>query len=275
MSGRLFIVGTPIGNLEDITLRALRVLKEADLIACEDTRRTLKLLNHYGIKNPLLSYHEFNERTRAAQLVKKLKEGLNVALVSDAGMPGISDPGFQAIRASIEEGLPIVPVPGPSAVLAALVISGLPVHRFAFEGFLPERSGARRRLLLELKDEARTLVFFESPRRLKKALQDISEIFGNRKAAIARELTKKFETVYRGFLEELIREMENSAPKGEMVLVIEGNSGPQGFEDLSLPEHVARVMDERKVSRKEAVKIVSSLRGVSKREVYQASLNLP
>jgi len=269
MSGHLYIVGTPIGNLEDITLRALRILKEVDLIACEDTRQTSKLLGHYKIQVPLVSYHEFNERVRSIELIKKLKMGRNIALVSDAGMPGISDPGFQIISSAIKENIPVIPIPGPSAILTALVISGLPTHRFAFEGFLPEKSVARKKHLLLLKDEPRTLIFFESARRLKQSLQDIFEILGNRSIAIAHELTKKFESVDRGSLKEILNRFEGMTIKGEFVLSLSGKTSTENFGDLSIHEHIAQVMIMMGISRLEAIKLVADLRGLSKREVYR------
>jgi 16S rRNA (cytidine1402-2'-O)-methyltransferase len=268
MSGHLYIVGTPIGNLEDITLRALRILKEVDLIACEDTRQTLKLLGHYKIQVPLVSYHEFNERARSTELLKELKRGKNIALVSDAGMPGISDPGFQIISSAIKENIPVIPIPGPSAILAALVTSGLSTHRFAFEGFLPEKSVARKKHLLLLREEPRTLIFFESARRLKQSLQDIFEILGNRSIAIARELTKKFESVDRGTLKEVLSRFEAMTIKGEFVLTISGGTSTESFGDLSIQEHITQVMIMMGISRLEAIKLVADLRGLSKREVY-------
>ncbi|RKY05022.1 16S rRNA (cytidine(1402)-2'-O)-methyltransferase [Candidatus Poribacteria bacterium] len=222
MSGTLYVVATPIGNLEDITLRALRVLREVDLIAAEDTRHTKKLLDHYGIRKPMVSYHEHNERERAEQLVRELKKGKDVALVTDAGTPAISDPGYVLIRRCIEEGVKVVPVPGPSALIAALCVSGLPVHRFAFEGFLPHKGGKRRNKLEELKDEERTLIFYESPHRLLKTLKDMLEILGDRNIAVARELTKVHEEVFRGRISEAIKRFSSSPVKGEITLVVEG-----------------------------------------------------
>lgn len=222
MSGTLYVVATPIGNLEDITLRALRVLREVDLIAAEDTRHTKKLLDRYGIRKPMVSYHEHNERERAEQLIRELKGGKDVALVSDAGTPAVSDPGYVLIRRCIEEGVRVVPVPGPSALIAALCVSGLPVHRFAFEGFLPHKEGKRRKRLEELKDEERTLIFYESPHRLLKTLRDMLDILGDREIAVARELTKVHEEVFRGRINEAIEKFSSSPVKGEITLVVEG-----------------------------------------------------
>ena len=220
--GTLFIVGTPIGNLEDITLRALRVLREVDLVAAEDTRRTGLLLAHNGIHKPLVSYHEFNEAKRAAELVQKLQDGLSIALVSDAGMPTLSDPGLRLIRAVVAAGLKIEVVPGPSALTAALAGSGLPVERFLFYGFLPYKSSQRRKALAALAPLPYALVFFESPYRLKKSLADMLEILGDRQVVVGRELTKKFEEFLRGGLNQVLKDLENRTVKGELTVVVEG-----------------------------------------------------
>ncbi|MCK4385495.1 MAG: 16S rRNA (cytidine(1402)-2'-O)-methyltransferase [candidate division Zixibacteria bacterium] len=221
-SGVLYVVSTPIGNLEDITLRALRVLKEVDLVAVEDTRRTGLLLKHYGIKNRLESYHDFNKERKAPALIEELKSGKSVAVTSDAGTPGISDPCYLLVKLAVQEKIKVVPIPGASAFLSALVVSGLPTDRFAFEGFLPVKSGKRRKRLEELHEEKRTLIFFESPHRLLKTLEGISEILGERKMVVARELTKKFEEIKRGTPEEIKKYFQKSKIKGELVLVIEG-----------------------------------------------------
>ncbi len=270
MPSCLYIIATPIGNLEDISLRALRILKEVSLVACEDTRQTQKLLNHYQIQKPLISYHDFNERGQAPQLIQKIQEGQDVALVSDAGMPGICDPGFQIITLAIEARIPLTVIPGPSSILNALILSGLPTHRFAFEGFLPEKKLARKKLLAELEREQRTLIFFESGLRLDQTLKDILEIMGNRKTAIARELTKKFETVYRGTIQELIN--QSITLKGEFVIVLSGKTDCENFEDLPILDHIEQVIKKMNLSRKEAIKLVAELRGISKREVYQKSI---
>lgn len=225
MSGTLYLVATPIGNLEDITLRALRVLKEADAVACEDTRRTRILLDHYHIKTKLFSYHEHNERERAAELAEMLVSGSSIALVSDAGTPAINDPGFRLIRACIERGVPVVPIPGATAFVAALIASGLPTDEFFFGGFLPSRSTARRARLMECRSLAATLIFYESPHRLPESLADAREILGEREAAVARELTKLHEEIVRGRLSELTarfaRTEADAAVRGEIVLVID------------------------------------------------------
>ena len=221
-AGVLYVVSTPIGNLEDITLRALKVLKEVDLVAAEDTRRTGLLLKHYGIKNRLESYHDFNKEKKAPALIEELKSGRSVAVTSDAGTPGVSDPCYLLLKLALEEKIKVVPIPGASALLSALVVSGLPTDRFAFEGFLPAKPGKRRKRLEELRQEKRTLIFYESPHRLLKTLQDISEILGERRTVAARELTKKFEEIRRGTPEEIKGYFEKSKVKGELVLVIEG-----------------------------------------------------
>lgn len=224
LSPGLYIVSTPIGNLADITLRALEVLKQVDLIACEDTRHTGILLKHYNISNKLTSFYEYNKKERTPEIIKLLKEGKSVALVSDAGTPGISDPGFYLIREVIKENLAVIPIPGPSALLSALVISGLPSDRFVFEGFLPKRAGRRHKKLQALKDETRTMIFYDSPYRITESLKDILEVFGDRPMVLVRELTKKFETIMRGKISEIIAQIENKKLKGEIVLVIEGMS---------------------------------------------------
>jgi 16S rRNA (cytidine1402-2'-O)-methyltransferase len=222
VSGRLFLVGTPIGNLEDITLRALRVLREADLVAAEDTRHTGRLLAHYQIRKPLLSYHEFNEAQRAAELVERLRGGQTIALVSDAGMPAISDPGMRLVRAACSAAIPVETVPGPSAVTMSVALAGMQSGRFLFYGFLPARSAQRKKALIQLAPLPYALVFFESPFRLVAALRDMEETLGNRTAMIARELTKKFEEVLRGKVRELREKLEPRRVKGEITIVMEG-----------------------------------------------------
>ena len=222
--GKLYVVATPIGNLEDITLRALRVLREVDLIAAEDTRHTRKLLDRYKIKKRMVSYHEHNERERAERIIEDLKSGMKVALVSDSGTPAISDPGYVLIRRCVEEGIEVIPIPGPSAFLAALSVSGLPVHRFIFEGFLPHKSGKRRNRLRQLAEEEGTIIFYESPHRLLKTLSDILEILGNRRVVIARELTKVHEEIFRGSIEEALERFGIGKCKGEFTILIEGKS---------------------------------------------------
>jgi len=222
MDGTLFIVATPIGNLEDITLRALKVLNEVDLIAAEDTRTTRKLLAHYNIHTPLCSYFEANERVKTKNLIEELKKGKDIALVSKAGTPGISDPGYRVIHEAVERDIKVVPIPGVTAAVAALSVSGLPLDRFIFEGFLPFRRGRRKNYLKRLCEEERTLIFYESPRRIISTLEDIKEIFGLRKVSLARELTKAFEEIIYGSIEEVIETLKGRTIKGEITLVIEG-----------------------------------------------------
>ena len=222
--GNLFVVSTPIGNLEDITLRALRILREVDIIAAEDTRRTAKLLSKYEIGTKTISYHDQNKERRTPLLLDRLRSGLNVAIVSDAGTPGISDPSYYLVSRAIDEGVPIIPVPGPTAAISALVVSGLPTDRFVFEGFLPSKEGRCRTRLRELASERRTIVLFESPHRLERNLHIMFEMLGNRRIAVVRELTKRFEEIQRGPLSALIEQYKNVSPKGEFVLVVEGAS---------------------------------------------------
>jgi len=222
--GTLYLCGTPIGNLEDITLRALRILKEVDLIAAEDTRVTRKLLSHYQIKTPITSYHQHNKIKKGKELIHLLEKGKNIALVSDAGMPGISDPGYDLVCLAIENKISLVPIPGPTAILSALVISGFPTKHFTFEGFLPASRKNRLKLLKKLKEEERVMIFFESPHRILKSLSDMLEILGNRQIAIMRELTKKFEEVVRGSISEVIDRFNFTPPKGELTIVLSGSN---------------------------------------------------
>ncbi|MBI1882663.1 MAG: 16S rRNA (cytidine(1402)-2'-O)-methyltransferase [Chlamydiae bacterium] len=273
MSGTLYVVSTPIGNLEDITLRALRILKEVTLIACEDTRQTSKLLQRYDIHKPLVSCHDFNEKSRSLDLIERLRQGQDIALVSDAGTPGISDPGFKVIALAIEHQIPVFAIPGPAAFLTALTISGLPLHRFAFEGFLPERKMARRKFLMDLKAEPRTLIFYESVRRIKESLKDLFEIFGNRKVTVARELTKKFETFERGFLKEILSRLDLKNLKGEFVLVVQGFKEEEihvsSLDESTLVQEVEETMKNHNLSKKEAVKWVAEMKGLSRKYVYR------
>ena len=220
--GTLYLVGTPIGNVEDLSPRAQRILGAVDLIAAEDTRHTQGLLARFAIRRPLVSYHDHNKEGRTPELIGKLGEGISVALVSDAGSPGISDPAFTLVRAAVEAGIDVVPIPGPSSALCALEVSGLPTDRFAFEGFLPRRAMRRRRRIEELRADPRTLIFFESPHRLKEALRDLAETLGERPASLSRELTKKFEETRRGTLRSLLEWVEAEPPRGEFVLVVGG-----------------------------------------------------
>ena len=270
----LYLVATPIGNLEDITLRALRVLKEVDLIACEDTRQTLKLLSHYGIHTRTVSYHEHNEMTKAAELVVDLEGGAKIALVTDAGMPGISDPGFRLIALAIRHHVPVVPIPGASAFLAALVASGLPTDSFRFSGFLPAKSGQRRKLLESIKDSPRTQVFYEAPHRLLETLSDVCEVLGEaRHVVVAREVTKIHEEFLRGRAREILEQLKARGDvKGEITLLIakaEEGAVPSASETVSIAQRVREIMTEEKVDEKAALKKVAKERGIGKSEAYR------
>jgi len=268
----LYLVATPIGNLEDITLRALRILKEADQIACEDTRHTQKLLNHYGIAKPLVSYHEHNEMTRAPELVLAMERGAQIALVSDAGMPLVSDPGYRLVTLALRHRLAVVPVPGPSALLAALSASGLPNEEFLFAGFLPARSGERKRALERLRIEDRTMILYEAPHRIEETLAAALEVLGDRPACLAREVTKMHEEFRRGTLSELAASLSERPARGEITLLI----GPVPVEERaaqrdssqSLAERVDELIRQAKLDRKEALKLAAKERGLSKRAAY-------
>jgi 16S rRNA (cytidine1402-2'-O)-methyltransferase len=273
-TGCLYLVATPIGNLEDITLRALRVLKEADLIACEDTRQTQKLLQHYAIHKELVSYHAHNELTRAPELVIQLEEGAQVALVSDAGTPVVSDPGHRLVAQCLRHHIPVVPIPGPSAFVAALAASGMPTEEFLFVGFLPSRAGARRKKLDALKSEPRALVFYEAPHRLLETLSDAADILGVRPAVVAREVTKIHEEFLRGSLAELRDAARKRAPRGEITLLI----GPAvegevlAVPAVSLKRRVEQLEAESGLDRKAALKQAARERGLGKREAYKQLL---
>ncbi len=271
-AGKLYIVATPVGNLEDITLRALRILKEVDLIAAEDTRHSLKLLNHYGIAKPLISYWSEKEKMKAGEILGKLHTGLSVALISDAGTPGISDPGSVLIKRAVEEKIDIIPIPGPSAFISALSVAGLPTEEFTFLGFLPSKGGQRLKRLTELKHETRTLIFYEAPHRLMKVLSDMIEIFGERRAALAKEITKFHEEVLRGTIPEIIQALETRMIAGEYVIIVEGFHK----ERLTIEEALSEVnsLMKKGLGRKEAVKTVSEGYGISKKELYDKSLSL-
>ncbi|MGA7696538.1 MAG: 16S rRNA (cytidine(1402)-2'-O)-methyltransferase [Candidatus Sulfotelmatobacter sp.] len=271
----LYLVATPIGNLEDITLRAVRVLKEVDQIACEDTRQTQKLLNHYGITTRTVSYHEHNEMTRAAELVKEMQEGASVALVTDAGMPGISDPGYRLISLAIRHHVPVVPIPGASAFLAALVASGLPTDSFRFSGFLPAKRGERRAVLEAIQTSPRTQVFYEAPHRIVEALSDVVEVLGqNRHVVIAREVTKLHEEFLRGRAGEVLETLKSrDGVKGEITLLIgkaeEAESQAAAMPGISVRQRVEQIMAEEKLDEKAALKKLAKERGISKSEAYR------
>jgi 16S rRNA (cytidine1402-2'-O)-methyltransferase len=268
--GSLYLVATPIGNLEDITLRALRLLRQVDLIAAEDTRHTGRLLAHYEIDTPQLSYHEHNKLTRLDAVLKALEKG-DVALVSDAGMPGLSDPGYELVRAAIAHGIPVVPVPGPSALTAALVASGLSTDAFVYLGFLPRRPVERRRLLTGLRDERRTLVAFESPHRLAAALDDVVAVLGDRQITVARELTKLHEEIWRGSASQA-REHFAGPVRGEITLVIAGASAPPRWDEEQVRQQVTQLMSQG-LSHRQAARQVAQLSGWTRRAVYQLTLD--
>jgi 16S rRNA (cytidine1402-2'-O)-methyltransferase len=275
--GSLYLVATPIGNLEDITLRALRILKEVDQIACEDTRHTLKLLNHFEINKPLVSYHEHNELTRASELVLAMEKGSNIALVSDAGMPLVSDPGHRLVTLAIRHHIPVIPIPGPVALLAALSASGLPNDEFLFLGFLPARSGERQRALERLRIEDRTLILYEAPHRIHDTIADAVAILGDRPACLAREVTKVHEEFRRGKLTDIFQTLNEHPVKGEMTLVIgpaeKGARGVNFDTAQSLAARVDELMHQAKLDRKEALKLAAKERGMSKRDAYRQLLD--
>src|SRR5256712_954018 len=271
--GRLYLMATPIGNLEDITVRALRLLGEADLIACEDTRHTAKLLNHYGIHKPTVSYHQHNEASRADELLKRLEQGAQIVLVSDAGTPVISDPGHRLVSLCLQRQIPVIPIPGPSAVIAALAASGLPAEEFLFVGFLPSRPTARRKVLQNLAKETHTLALYEAPHRLVDTLSDALECLGRRQAVIAREITKVHEAVLRGDLAELLVRVQQQPVRGEITVLIRpplpGGAKTHELCAAPLHERVEQIMRERQIDRKAALKLAARERGLTKREAYK------
>jgi 16S rRNA (cytidine1402-2'-O)-methyltransferase len=282
-SGCLYVVATPIGNLEDISMRALRILKEVDVIACEDTRHTMKLLTHFDIHKKLLSYHEHNEITRAPEIVIDLEQGASVALVSDAGMPAISDPGQRLVSQCLRHGIKVVPVPGASAFVSALAASGLPSEEFTFVGFLPARPTERRKALRELANETRTLAFYEAPHRLLDSLEDFLELFGNRPAVIAREITKLHEEFLHGHLADLVESIRKKAPRGEITLLVgpadgapqhaQSEDGPANIaNNLPLAKRVEQLMLQQNLDRKAALKHAARERGITRREAYKQLL---
>lgn len=277
--GKLYICPTPIGNLDDITLRVLKVLEEVDLIAAEDTRHTIKLLNHFEIKKPLTSYHEHNKREKGKVLIHKLLNGENIALVSDAGMPGISDPGEDLIKLAIENDIEVIALPGPTASTLALVLSGLPTGKFVFEGFLPSSKKDRKEALQNIKNEERTIILYESPYRVKALLEDMLDIFGERDIAVCRELTKKYEEVFRGSIEQSIEKFTQDDPKGEFVIIVRGadrvevSQESQEWENISIKDHLLKYINEG-MTKKDAVKKVAEDRGLPKNEVYKESLEI-
>lgn len=273
--GKLYLCATPIGNLDDITLRVLNTLKEVDLIAAEDTRHSIKLLNHFDIKTPMTSYHEYNKVEKARYLVDKMGEGVSIALITDAGTPGISDPGEELVKQCYEAGIEVTSLPGPAACITALTLSGLGTRRFCFEAFLPTDKKEKQWILTELQNETRTIIIYEAPHRLVKTLGELLEALGNRRITICRELTKRYETAFRTTFLEALKTYETEDPKGECVIVIEGKSFQEikeaeikSFEEMSLEEHMA-LYEDKGIDRKEAMRMVAKDRGISKREVYQ------
>ncbi len=275
MSGMLYLCATPIGNLEDITYRVIRTLKEVDLIAAEDTRHSIKLLNHFEIKTPMTSYHEFNKVDKAKYLVEQLKGGTNIALITDAGTPGISDPGEELVRQAYEAGIGVTSLPGACAAITALTLSGLSTRRFCFEAFLPSDKKDRLRVLEELKKETRTIILYEAPHKLCKTLHELYEILGNRKVTVVKELTKKYETAWQTTITAAITHFEAENPRGEYVLIMEGKSLQEieaqeqsQWDAITIVEHM-QIYTDKGLDKKEAMKAVAKDRGISKREVYQ------
>ena len=276
--GILYLCATPIGNLEDITYRVLRTLKEVDLIAAEDTRNSIKLLNHFEIQTPMTSYHEFNKIEKAHQLVEKLQQGQNIALITDAGTPGISDPGEELVRIAMDAGIAVTSLPGAAACITALTMSGQATRRFAFEAFLPRDKKERLQVLEELKHETRTIVLYSAPHHLLKTLEELHEVLGNRGISVCRELTKKHEEVQKTTLEDVISYYKDNEPRGEYVLVVEGKAlreveaeAREQWESVSLEDHMA-IYTGQGFPKKEAMKLVAKDRGMTKRDVYQALL---
>lgn len=273
--GKLYLCATPIGNLDDITLRVLNTLKEVDVIAAEDTRHSIKLLNHFEIKTPMTSYHEFNKIEKARYLVEQMKQGVNIALITDAGTPGISDPGEELVKQCYDAGVEVTSLPGPAACVTALTISGMSTRRFCFEAFLPLDKKEKQWILEELKDETRTIIIYEAPHRLVKTLGELKEALGNRKITICRELTKRYEEAFRTTFEDALAFYENQEPKGECVVVIEGKSISEmreelvkSWEEMSIEEHMEHY-ENQGIPQKEAMRMVAKDRGISKRDVYQ------
>lgn len=276
--GKLYLCATPIGNLEDITYRVVRTLQEVDLIAAEDTRNSIKLLNHFEIKTPMTSYHEYNKIEKAYQLVDKLREGKDIALITDAGTPGISDPGEDLVRICYEEGIEVTSLPGACACITALTMSGQKTRRFSFEAFLPKEKKGRAFILERLKDETRTIIIYEAPHHLAATLKELQQALGNRRITICRELTKRYEEKKLTTIDDALRFYQENEPRGEYVLVIEGKSmqkieeeQKKSWESMTIEEHMA-IYENQGVNHKEAMKLVAKDRGVSKRDIYQALL---
>jgi len=278
MAGKLYLCATPIGNLEDMTYRVVRVLKEVDLIAAEDTRNSIKLLNHFEIKTPMTSYHEYNKIEKGKKLVEKLQEGRNIALITDAGTPGISDPGEELVKMCYEAGIEVTSLPGAAACITALTLSGLSTRRFAFEAFLPTDKKEKQAVLKELEGETRTIILYEAPHRLVRTLRELLDSLGNRRITICRELTKKHETAFQTTLNEAVSYYKINEPKGECVLVLEGKSREEikaeeiaGWEEMSIEEHMDYYLNQG-ITKKDAMKMVAKDRGIGKRDVYRQLL---
>lgn len=275
MSSKLYIVSTPIGNLEDITLRALTTLREVDLIACEDTRTTSKLLSHYQIQKPLVSYHEHNEIEKSKELLSLLQEGKSIAVVTDAGTPGVSDPGYRIVNLASENGIQVIPIPGASAAIAALSVSGLPTSNFAFYGFPPKQNKRLNEYLLKIKDRTETLIFYESPRRIIKTLEFMIETFGDRNASLSREITKMYEETLRGTLSEIVEALQNKdSIKGEFTLVVEGASTDKAELDHETVDKLLEILRKEGLTLKDAVKQVTEDSGMSKSKIYKKALEI-
>ncbi|AOZ77245.1 tetrapyrrole methylase [Clostridium pasteurianum] len=280
MSGKLYLVGTPIGNLKDITLRALDTLKECDIVAAEDTRQTLKLLNYFSIKKAMISYHKFNENDKSNEIIDLLLQDKNIALVSDAGMPGISDPGSVVIKKCIENNIPFEVIPGATALITALIYSGIDSNKFIFRGFLPRENKDKKRLLEEIKNYRETIIIYEAPHRLKKTMEIIMDVLGNRNIAICRELTKLHEEIYRGSIEKAIEYYDEKQPRGEYVLIISGKSdediereNKNKWDSLTIEDHILSYMNKG-FTKKEAIKLTAKERCIPKSEVYKYSLKI-
>jgi 16S rRNA (cytidine1402-2'-O)-methyltransferase len=271
-NGTLYIVATPIGNLEDMTFRAVRILKEADLIAAEDTRHSRKLLTHFGIAKPLTSYFDHNKQLKGAMILDKLRQGLSVALVSDAGTPCISDPGYQLVCDALRSGIPVVPIPGACAAVTALSASGLPTDSFAFEGFLPSRKGKRREKISSLRQERRVLIFYESPNRLVDTLADLRELLGDRTMVVAREVTKMFEEFLRGSVSDIVNELEDKTVRGELVLMVAPSAGTEEPGDAEVTGLLEKYICSEGLSVKDAVKRVALETGQPRSRVYETAL---
>lgn len=280
MAGKLFLCATPIGNLGDMTPRVIETLESVDVIAAEDTRNSIKLLNHFNIKTPMTSYHEYNKIEKADALIAKMQAGQNIALITDAGTPAISDPGEVLVQKCQEAGITVTSLPGPAACITALTLSGLSTRRFCFEGFLSADKKERKAVLEDLKEESRTIILYEAPHHLKATLKELLQVLGNRKITLCRELTKKFETIFPTTLEEALEYYESNDPRGEYVLVLEGKSHQQkeeekqaSFAEMPIEEHM-KLYEDKGIDRKEAMKLVAKERGISKRDVYNYMLSL-